>query len=31
MERIEDLKKRYNKNFSGEFELAKKIEEELMQ
>ncbi|MEK0322535.1 MAG: HDIG domain-containing protein [Nitrosopumilus sp.] len=30
MERIEDLKKRYNKDFSKEFEFAKKIEKELM-
>ena len=28
-ERIEDLKKRYNKSFNKEFEFAKKIEEEL--
>ena len=29
-ERIEDLEKRYNKNFSKEFEFAEKIEEELI-
>ncbi|MEK0322596.1 MAG: HD domain-containing protein [Nitrosopumilus sp.] len=30
VERLEDLEKRYNKNFSRELEFAKKIEEELI-